>query len=91
MTPSGIEPATFRLETQVSQLTAPPRTIKFTPACFGSRVKFVCLLYSVELGYNIMKGTVYFVSLQTGVVITEWCNVVVTDVIHVVRYKPMSL
>jgi hypothetical protein len=27
--------------------------------------------YTVELGYNGMKGTEYFVSLQTSVVITE--------------------
>jgi hypothetical protein len=28
-------------------------------------------LYRVELGYKATKGTEYFVSLQTGVVLTE--------------------
>jgi hypothetical protein len=32
----------------------------------------------VELGYNVMKGAVYFVSLQTSVV-TEDCNVMVNS------------
>jgi hypothetical protein len=30
----------------------------------------------VELGYNVMKGTEYFVSLYTTVVITEGYNAV---------------
>jgi hypothetical protein len=33
--------------------------------------------YRVELGYNVMKGTEYFVPLQTSVVITEEYNVMV--------------
>jgi hypothetical protein len=31
----------------------------------------------VELGLNAIKGTEYFVSLQTSIVITEDCNVMV--------------
>jgi hypothetical protein len=33
----------------------------------------------VELGYNVMKGTEYFVSLQTNVVITEEYNIMVNS------------
>jgi hypothetical protein len=33
----------------------------------------------VALGYNVMKGTEYFVSLQTNVVITEECNVIASS------------
>jgi hypothetical protein len=32
-------------------------------------------LNTVEIGYNIMEGTEYFVSLKTSIVITEECNV----------------
>jgi hypothetical protein len=48
-----------------------------------------------------MKGTEYFVSLQTSVVITEQCNVMfnmekliditISDAIEEVSYKRMSL
>jgi hypothetical protein len=34
---------------------------------------------TAELGYNVMKGTEYFVSLQTSVVITEKDNVTVSS------------
>ena len=34
---------------------------------------------TVELGHNIMKWTKYSVSLYTGVVITEECNVTVSS------------
>ena len=34
---------------------------------------------TVELGYNVMKGTQYFVSLYTSVVITEQNNVMVNS------------
>jgi hypothetical protein len=37
---------------------------------------YVC---TVELGYNVMKGAEYFVSLQTSVVITEGYNVMVNS------------
>ena len=30
---------------------------------------------TVEFGYNVMKGTKYFVSLYMTVVTTEWYNV----------------
>jgi hypothetical protein len=33
----------------------------------------------VELGYNVMKGTEYFVSLWTSVVITEEYNVMINS------------
>jgi hypothetical protein len=32
---------------------------------------------TVEVGYNVMKRSEYFVSLQTSVVITEKCNAMV--------------
>jgi len=34
---------------------------------------------TVELGYNITKRAEYFVSLQTGVVLIEECNVMVNS------------
>jgi hypothetical protein len=34
---------------------------------------------TVELGYNVMKGTEYFVSLQRSVVITKDYNVMVNN------------
>jgi hypothetical protein len=34
---------------------------------------------AVELGYNVMKGTEYFVSLQTSVVITDENNFTVNS------------
>jgi hypothetical protein len=34
---------------------------------------------SVELGYNVMKGTEYFVSLWTSIVITEACDAMVNS------------
>jgi hypothetical protein len=34
---------------------------------------------TVQLGYNVMKGTENFVSLQKSVVITEGCNVMVNS------------
>jgi hypothetical protein len=37
------------------------------------------LTYTVELGYNAMKGTECFVSLQMGVVITENYNFMVNS------------
>jgi hypothetical protein len=37
------------------------------------------VLNTVELGYNVMKGTKYFVSLKTSVVITEEHNVMVNS------------
>jgi hypothetical protein len=60
-----------------------------------------CILYRVELGYNVMKGTEYLVSIQTSVVITEGCNVMVNSdgvigtaecltPLSEVSYKPMS-
>ena len=33
--------------------------------------------HTVELGYNLIRGTEYFVSLQTGVVLTNKYNVTV--------------
>jgi hypothetical protein len=33
----------------------------------------------VELGYNVMKGTEYILSLKTSVVLTEEYNVVVNS------------
>jgi hypothetical protein len=35
--------------------------------------------HKFELGYNVMQGTEYFVSLQTNVLITEECNVMVNS------------
>jgi hypothetical protein len=32
-----------------------------------------------ELGYNIMKGTEYFVALLTSFILTKGCNVVVSS------------
>ena len=41
-------------------------------------ISFIFPIYCrVELCYNVMKRTEYFVSLQTGVVITDECNVMV--------------
>jgi hypothetical protein len=34
---------------------------------------------TVEVGYNVTKGTEYFVSLQTSVVVTEQWNVIVNS------------
>jgi hypothetical protein len=31
---------------------------------------------TIEIRYNVMKGTEYFVSLQTSVLVTEKCDVV---------------
>ena len=52
----------------------------------------------VKFGYNIMKWNEYFVSLQTGVFITEEYNVTlpvrkkrISGVIYEVSYTPMSL
>jgi hypothetical protein len=43
-------------------------------------ISFIFPIYCrVELCYNVMKGTEYFVSLQTGVVITDECNVMVNS------------
>ena len=33
--------------------------------------KFPCCLKTVELGYNVMTGTIYFVPVKTSVVLTE--------------------
>jgi hypothetical protein len=33
----------------------------------------------VELGYNVIKGTEYFASLQTSVVITEEYNIAINS------------
>jgi hypothetical protein len=41
--------------------------------------KVILSPYTVELGYNVMKGTEYFVSLQTGVIVTEECAVMVNS------------
>jgi hypothetical protein len=54
---------------------------------------------TVELGYSVMKGTEYFVSLCTSVVKTEGYNVVINSdeltrtigVIGEVSLKPLSL
>jgi hypothetical protein len=37
------------------------------------------LRYTVELGYNVMKGTEYFVSLKTSVVRTKEYSVMVNS------------
>ena len=34
---------------------------------------------TVELGYNVVKGSEYFVWLWTGVVLNEECNVTVNS------------
>jgi hypothetical protein len=34
---------------------------------------------TVELGYDVLKGTDYFMSLYTGVIITEEYNVIVNS------------
>jgi hypothetical protein len=34
---------------------------------------------TVELGYSFLKGTEYFVSLQTSVILTEGYNVMVNE------------
>jgi hypothetical protein len=71
----------------------------FTPA------QFICfrpfLISTLELGYNVVKGTEYFVSSKTSVVITEQNNVMVNseeligttiyDAIKEMSLKPMSL
>jgi hypothetical protein len=56
---------------------------------------------TVELGYNVMKGTEYLVSLQTSVVTTNRYNAMVNSeeliditehlTIGEMSYKPMSL
>jgi hypothetical protein len=56
---------------------------------------------TVELGYNVMKGTEYFVLLHAGVVTTEERSVMVntdinwyhriSDAIDEVSHKPMLL
>jgi hypothetical protein len=35
--------------------------------------------YRVELSYNVLKGTEYFLSLQTSVFLNEECNVMVNS------------
>ena len=44
--------------------------------CFAT---FLRNIEKFKLGYNVMKGTEYFVSLQTGVVITKDYIVVVNS------------
>jgi hypothetical protein len=39
----------------------------------------IIIITTVELGYNVMKGPEYFVSLYTSVFITEYYNVTVTS------------
>jgi hypothetical protein len=39
----------------------------------------VTVLDTVELGYNVVEGTEYFVSIQTSVAITEVYNVMVNS------------
>jgi hypothetical protein len=49
---------------------------------FLTRNILACLITisnRVELGYNVLKGTEYFLSLLTSVVITEECNVMVNN------------
>jgi hypothetical protein len=69
----------------------------------GRKKKKEVQIYTVELGYNVMKGTEYFVSLQTSIIITQQNNVMVnsealigtyhriSDAIDDVWYKLMSL
>jgi hypothetical protein len=47
--------------------------------------------YTVKLGYNVMKRTKYFVSLQTSVIITEGYDVMVNSdkLIGTVEYLTM--
>jgi hypothetical protein len=45
---------------------------------FAQKVIQVTLVY-FELGYNIVKVTEYFVSLQTSVVVTQYYNVTVNS------------
>jgi hypothetical protein len=49
--------------------------------CQGTSVwhSFVIKWVTVDLGYNVMNGTEYFVSLKTSVVITEKCDVMVNS------------
>jgi hypothetical protein len=48
--------------------------------------------YTVELGYNVMKETEYFVSLKTSVVITEEYNVMVNgeELIRTAEYLALT-
>ena len=45
----------------------------------------------VELGYNVMKGTEYFVSFYTSIVITEVYNIMVDndELIGTTEYHPL--
>lgn len=44
-----------------------------------------------ELAYNVMKGTEYFVSLQTRVILTEQFNVMVNSVELISATEYMTL
>jgi len=46
------------------------------------------MLRTAELGYNVIKGTEYFVSLLTSVIITEEYNVMVNGgkLIDTIKY-----
>jgi hypothetical protein len=52
------------------------RKVRFWDRNYKSNPLFECVC-TVELVYNVMKGTEYFVSLQPSVVITREYNVVV--------------
>jgi hypothetical protein len=45
----------------------------------------ILYIYTAELGYNAMKGTQYFVSLYTSVVITEYTDMVKSDELIVLQ------
>ena len=39
----------------------------------------IVITITVELGYYVMKGNENFLSLETGVVITEECNIMINS------------
>jgi hypothetical protein len=49
------------------------------PVLGNRKISTINYLDTVELGYNVMKGSEYFVSLQKSVVITEEYNVMVNS------------
>jgi hypothetical protein len=54
-------------------------SLPYTTIRFVTGIINLLTLYTVELGYNVLKGTKYFESLETSVVITEKYNVMLNS------------
>jgi hypothetical protein len=63
--------------TDVHNLHKYPQNVM--PVNLPTQFPLLAVQYTVELGYNVMKETEYFVSLQTNVVTTEGYNVTVNS------------